>query len=399
LDWLNNNPFRRVNLLYTPGKEPGTTDLILDTKDRFPLRVYTGYENSGTPSIGSNQYFAGFNWGDAFFLDHQLNYQFTASGDFQSSLSQSVTYDAPLPWRHTFSIIGAYSKTASQDGSPVNSAGYSYQLSPRYKIPLKPVGGMVHSLIAGFDFKRTNNNLEFGGYNVFNTNIDIIQWLAGYEASGHDSLGTTTLNSIFVYSPGGLDGYNSDAAYQQARAGSRSNYVYARGMLERLNRLPADFSLMTRATVQWTDANLQASEQLGAGGWSTVRGYEEGAARGDSGLLFSMELRSPSFSPIHWFDRKSKPEKPGVVAAASLDKIVIVDQLQFLCFWDYGIAQTRYPQPGEIRQENLSGVGAGVRYTVNTWLSLRFDYGWQMINPGVNDPYSSRAYLGAVISY
>ena len=399
LNRLNDNPFRQVNLLYTPGKEFGTTDLILETKDRFPLRVYTGYENTGSPAVGRNQYFAGFNWGDAFWLDHLLSYQFSAGGDFRSSLSHSVTYDIPLPWMHTLSFIGAYSESASPNESTVKSAGRSCQMSMRYKIPLQPVAGIHQSLSAGFDFKRSNNNLEFGGFNVFSANVDILQWLVDYGASEHDALGTTILDSTFYYSPGGLDSNNTDRAFKQGRASSSSDYVYTRIVLERLSKLPWNFSLLTRVTWQWANANLQASEQLGMGGSGSVRGYEEGEERGDSGVLLCTELRSPPISLIHRFDKTPKTENPGASVMPPAEKHFIEDQMQLLCFWDYGVAETLHPLSGDVKQVNLSGIGAGVRYSVNTWLSFRFDYAWQMLDTGAGDKFGSRAHFGLTISY
>ena len=47
LDWINENPFRSTQLIYEPGPQVGTTDVTLVTKDRFPLRIYGGHQNTG----------------------------------------------------------------------------------------------------------------------------------------------------------------------------------------------------------------------------------------------------------------------------------------------------------------------------------------------------------------
>jgi hemolysin activation/secretion protein len=44
------------------------------------------------------------------------------------------------------------------------------------------------------------------------------------------------------------------------------------------------------------EQNLLASEQLGIGGPSTVRGYATSITRGDHGFLLSGELYSPTYS-------------------------------------------------------------------------------------------------------
>ena len=69
LDWINRNPFRQVDLVYAKGSELGKTDLVLREVDHFPLRVYGGYEDSGTPVTGNNRLLAGINF-DKVFASH-----------------------------------------------------------------------------------------------------------------------------------------------------------------------------------------------------------------------------------------------------------------------------------------------------------------------------------------
>lgn len=391
LRWLSSNPFRLVSLLYTPGKAAGTTDLVLETKDRFPFRIYAGTENTGNASTGDERWLTGFNWGNAFGLDHQLSYQFTASGNFQSLRAHSVTYEAPLPWHHMLTLLGTYTETSSNllsTGQLFNAGGYSEQASLRYKIPVRKIGPITHDVFAGFDFKRTNNNLQFGGTAVYDTSTNIFQWLAGYDASEKDRWGTTSINTMVVFSPGNIDPENTTPVFQQAEAGAKSGYLYGQFRLERATRLPGDFSLVTRGSYQWSDATLLPSEQLALGGYNSVRGYEEDQVRGDSGLLFSMELLTPPLNFVRQFTGASKGWK-----------IPLDDQLQFLCFWDYGMAQLRSPAAGAARRTALSGAGVGFRYSLNTCLSLRFDYGWQLTDPGTPRRFDSRASFGLVVSY
>jgi hemolysin activation/secretion protein len=384
LQWLNNNPFRQVNAIYTPGKTFGTTDLVLETQDRFPIRFYTGYENTGTAITGSERWLAGFNWGNVLGLDQLLSYQFTTSDDFKSSLSHSFSYNIPLPWRHTLMFFGSL----SQSDAPVvvnlqqfNSGGESSQASFRYTVPLPGVSWLKQDLFTGFDFKRSNNNLDFGGIRVFDKNADIFQWIAGYECQARDRLGVTTLNATGFYSPGNLDASNTDPIFTQSRAFAQANYFYSRLTLERLNRLPAEWSLDLRATAQWSDGNLLASEQLGVGGSTSVRGYDEDVARGDAGWLLSAELRTP---PLKFLGRLG-------------GRYAREDALQLLGFLDYGGARNHTLLAGEDLQQNLSSIGIGIRYSVTTYLSIRCDYGWQLLDIGAG--YSSRGSVGVTLSY
>ncbi|MCP5410552.1 MAG: BamA/TamA family outer membrane protein [Alphaproteobacteria bacterium] len=99
---------------------------------------------------------------------------------------------------------------------------------------------------------------------------------------------------------------------------------------------------------------------LGAGGFGSVRGYDTRTANGSQGLLASVELRSPSFSPL------------GQLGAS------VEDSGQVLVFYDAGFVSNRYAQTGQARHATLQSVGFGVRYGIGQYLDARFDYGWQL---------------------
>ncbi len=138
LDWLNQNPFHTTDVVYHPGHSLGETDIVLQTTDRFPVRFYGGYEDSGNAATGFDRYEAGFNWGDAFGLGlgQQLNYQYTTSGDGESLAAHAGSYVIPLPWRHTLTFFGSYADTKGEVPPLLDIKGRSYQISGRYGIPL-----------------------------------------------------------------------------------------------------------------------------------------------------------------------------------------------------------------------------------------------------------------------
>jgi hemolysin activation/secretion protein len=78
----------------------------------------------------------------------------------------------------------------------------------------------------------------------------------------------------------------------------------------------------------------------------------------------------------------------------------IKDQLQFLGFVDYGGTTLHHVTPSDINPDtNLLGVGPGVRYAITPYLSVRFDYGFQLIKTGFGNGEHSRGNIGVVISY
>lgn len=381
VDFLNRNPFRDVSVFLEPGKSVGTTDVTLRTRERSPLRLYAGIDDTGTDVTDNQRLSLGVNWGNVFGLDHQLNYQFTASPDFDTFRAHSATYIAPLPWRHFLTVFGAYADIKGKVPSPFALDGNSRQLGLRYEIPLLKLGALSHSVVGGLDYKRTNNNLEFGLTNVSATSAEIAQGVLTYQANLRDPSGHTSFTGSVFYSPGNLTDKNTDRNFQTLRAFAESQYVYGNVQLQRVHRLPYDFSWHFSGEAQVADGNLLGSEQLGAGGFASVRGYDERQANGDQGFLLRNELRTPSYSlgsPL-----------PGKEA-----------QLQFLTFVDYGVVRNKRLLPGEDRSVELASVGLGTRLSVDQNVTARFDYGWQLKDTGATGgPRSGRAHFSLLVSY
>ena len=378
---LNNNSFRSVNSVFTPGTAPGTTDVVLRVQDRLPLRVYTGYENTGIELTDENRVFAGFNWGNAFWLDHQLNYQFTASPDFELFRAHSGSYFIPLPWRHTLTFFGSYAETEPELPSDFSQKGESYQISGRYGIPLPTVRSFRHELVLGYDFKSTNNNLVFGGVEIFDSSLDVSQFVLSYNGGFDYKLGRIGFEASLFASPGNMTDDNNEEAFAQTREGADPEYVYTLLRLNHLAPLPWGLSLSNQFTGQIASGPLVGTEQLGFGGYNSIRGYSERVVNGDGGFIMNHELRAPALSPLR-----------------ALGVTKVQDSLQFLAFWDFGIATIKDAAPGEDDSITLSSVGVGLRYALNPYVSVRADYGWQLAEVEGDDE-DARFHVGVTVSY
>ena len=377
---LNENPFRQTYAVLERGAVPGTADVVLHTDDRFPVRFYATYDNTGVPAEGVSRYGAGFLWGNAFFLDQLLSYQFTSSDDFfvrpthisvdagKTSLAAHSAGDAiPLPWHDKLIFFGLYEQDRPPLGVFLSEVGVSWQASMRYDAKFAPLWGIQQELQAGFDFKRTNNNFAFGGFNISASSTDIAQIPIQFTAAAPDSWGQTSLTNLAVFSPGRLTANNSDAAFQPSPshfgvAYAHARYAYDDITLNRVSRLPWDFSGIVRVQGQLATSNLLPSEQLNAGGLDSVRGYDERTASGSLGSLATAELRTPPFGPTD------------LLLGARLG-----DQLQFDTFWDYAyVRDNRLPGVTTPPASQLMSVGAGLHYTLNRFIDFRFENGWQL---------------------
>ena len=387
--WLNTNPFRTVDLVFEPGEAEGTTDLVVQTKDRLPLRVYTTFDDYGIDLTGKNRQSLGFNAGNIFSLDHQAGFQYTTSWKdvFNSMNAYSGSYTIPFPWRHNLTIYGSYVTSDGTASDGITSlVGESWQTSGRYNINLPSVGPLSHSLYAGVDFKSSTN-----GVAIFNTvfsapgnaPFNIFQLTAGYNASVRDDWGITSGEAGVYYSPGNVSGWNTTQQFNQVVTNSCASYVYGRFNFNRTFLLPYNFTFSGNFNGQISSSPLMPSEQYGIGGYNTVRGYDERSANGDQGYIINAEFRTP----------------PGSIFKIFGDQTVD-DSLQFLAFFDYGYVEDIRPVAGTPEQTVfLMSFGPGIRYNIDRFVTVRFDWGFQLHQAPIGSVTGSRAELSATVAY
>jgi len=359
---LNANPFRAVNLVLAPGAQPATTDVQLRTQDQLPLRVDATYDNQGAPALGRDEWGLGATWGNVAGLDAQLAAQLTrATSGRYTALSTNFTL--PLQWRDSLQIFGVYAVEHPNAGAFFDQTGQTGQASLRYvhTLPsLLPAPGIVitQSVAAGYDFKTSNNNLEFGGDSVFFAQTVIEQFPLLYTLSETDPAGQTALSDTIVLSPGHLMGGNSNSAFNTVSPGARPNYVYNNVLLARTENLPYRITWMTRLQGQLASGNLLPSEALALGGVGTVRGYDSDTALGSDGLLASMELRSPPFSFANGYGTG-----------------------QLGLFLDYGHVSQPRAESQAVNEADLASAGLDVFANFGRYARLAFDIGWRVRSP------------------
>ncbi|PMS26964.1 peptide transporter [Paraburkholderia rhynchosiae] len=362
---LNANPYRRVDAILAPGETANSTDVILQTDDRLPLRVNAGYDNAGVRDLGRDRFFAGIDYGNLFGLDQHIAYQFTASNDFFSGnpeiegranrarfAAHAVSYIAPLPWHDSIELFGVYAQSTPRLPDSYGQTGISAQISVRYDWRLPTTTDTAQLVQFGYDFKRSNNDLEFGGFQVFNSNTHMHQFVLTYDLSKPGDAGAGHASATLVGSPGGLDSANNDPAFGAARRGATARYAYLLLAAQRAFALGGGFILTARGAFQWTPNTLLPSEEMGLGGETSVRGYEPYVVLGDRGWNVQTELRAPAL--------------PFGMNSAALQPFVFVDA---------GHVWNRIDQPAEISHGSLVSIGAGVRLQWSRFVDFRCTYG------------------------
>lgn len=385
--WLNNNPFRHSDIRFTPGLEPGTTDIELVTTDRLPVRPYIGIDNTGNRVTGHTRYFTGFILGDLFDFDHVLTYQATFSSNFNDFFAQSANYVAPMPWKNTLYLFGGYARVRPRVSRHFHCQGHSSQASIRYEVPFGTIYEAAYQdFRVGFDYKNTNNNLVFLSDNeipLIVNDVNLSQFMFGLD------YGVMLCNNLFeasyqiFYSPGQLLSKESKKNYNKLRRGATSHYVYGTVTAGYVYPFCNGMTLGLVGRGQYASRNLLPSEQFGLGGYDTVRGYDEREVNVDNAACFNFELRS---KPISFFTAKFFDE-------------TCSDQLIFLAFLDYGVGYNAHSYRGEFSRFNLLGIGPGIRYNLSSYLAARLDVGFKLIRTPFDDNNGAHLHFGVIASF
>lgn len=386
LTWINRNPFRQVDVIYGPGEIAGTTDIRLLTVDSRPWRVYGGVDNTGYDETDTTRLFVGANWANVFGLDHIFSFQATTAPNVNRFWALTGQYTAPLPWRDFWVFYGGYSQVQGKmetQQSALRNSGYAAQASTRYNFILPHMPSYLHDIILGFDYKRTDNNLEFGGNEVYLHSVNLTQLALGYNGGFDNEALRFSLTVELFYSPGPWIGEQKKQDYSKVRYKAKSSYLYGRMTFAPIFRLPSNFAFALTLRGQASTQNLLPSEQSGLGGYNTVRGYKERQVNADNALLISTELRSPPLSLL---------KKKGYNG----------EMLQFLAFLDYGIGRDVRTEENVPKTEYLLSFGPGVRYELGPYINFRGDLGIQIKQLEVaNNPKAPgfRFHFGLVASY
>ncbi|MBN8813260.1 MULTISPECIES: ShlB/FhaC/HecB family hemolysin secretion/activation protein [unclassified Sphingomonas] len=377
LDDYNQNPFVTINAIASPGAETGVTDINLEAKETFPLRVYGCYDNQGTALLGRDEWYVGFNWGNVLGTGQILSYQFTRSFKGRYT-SHSVSDTVPLGPDDRLLFFGAYAIQDPDLGPIFKSKGHSGQISGRWAHDLPGSTRVKHNLQIGVDYKRTDNNLDFLGFRILDSAVEIFQIPVTYNGTFIDGGGRTVVDASWTFSPGGVTAHNKDAALNLLVPYSDATYGYGRISVTRTTFLPKGVTWIVRGMFQGATGNLPNSEQLGGGGIGSVRGYDPNTALGSEGLLLSTELRTPVF---HLLDKKMD------------------DYLQFGVFVDYASLWQPTPYPDLPHRDELASIGFNVNYGIGRHLDLQLQVGRQLKRAPFETEKKTRASIIATIGF
>ena len=361
LRWKSRRLHRRVDAVYEPGAAFSQTDITLQVSETKPWTVFGGVDNTGSEGgVGELRIFAGFTVADFGATDHEFSYQYTTSEDGPDALSAHVlSYILPVANWTDFQLTGAYVTTGTQ-GTDFTNDGTSWQLGGTFITQLPRLHSVAWEARYGFEYKNSDNNLEFGGTPVTGNETEIGQFFLQLNGQRGDARSATNLYAGVWYSPGDMFELNTDAAFSGSRTGAVADYAYLRAGFDHTIFLPGDFRFVAAVDAQVSDNRLLSSEQIYLGGLNTIRGFDENTLAGDNGALARLEMYTPGFSLF------------GDAAANE-------DQLRFFAFYDIGAVNSNSPFDAATDVEGtLAGAGVGLTYQFRDNLTAQVAYGWQV---------------------
>lgn len=384
VNWTNTNPFRRVQVMLNQDNQaPGKTDLIVGVEERAPLRMAFAFDDTGNAVIGKDHYTMVAQYANLFGLDHQITYQFVTTDNSHVYQAHAVDYRIPLKWRHFLQLSTMISKAR-----PTFNAGLFTQDarnvagSLRYTVPIKG-GDSPIEWYGVLDFKQSNNNLEYGGFQIINSQTDVFHVGSGLSIVRRSQAGAWMLGFNVMASPGDINSRNTTEALSAARLNARARYAYGSVSLQHLKHLPAGMDWVVKGYGQLSTSNMLGSEQFTVGGSGTVRGYEERIFAGEHGFSVTNELLLPAAGfRLPLLDKRRPPL-----------------EVRTSIFHDYAKAAYHRRDVSDIEMTPLSSLGGSLRLSLPPSFSASFDYGWQLNTTPIPQKVQRRGHLKVSLAF
>ena len=369
---INEHPDRFVKAGLVPGKDPGTTDIVLEVEDHFP--VHYGYELDNFGSRYMNYFRNSFTVEDnnVTGLDDKLFVKYQKSqADFYSS--PYISYTIPLCDRLEGGAYWLWSDTRlGKEYKALNITGSSSIGGGFFTYDIIDMDAVNFKLTGGFDSKSVINYTS--GVKTSRDEDRVLK--AGFNLDMSDKFGRTivTLEEDVGLLMDGLHAKDPLATIP----GAGAEFQKLTGNLYRLQPMPFSSSILWKNAFQYSNYTLLSVEQFQLGGISNVRGYAPAEYSGDQGLSSTVEW---SFPP-YFFPKDIK---------VPLSKSTVYDATRFVAFYDMGYVRINNPTGVEKQNRTLQGWGYGLRFNLPEDLFARVELAYRFDSKA--EPGDANLYL------
>ena len=383
LRMANDNPAKRTRLVLLPGRQPDETEAEINVESAARHQLALELENSGTPATGKAR--VGVAWRDANLSGRddvvELRVQ-TAPDRPRRFSAASVTYRLPVVRYST--MFDAYALVADTQSDQVTTSAGNLSFAGRgHLLGLRATRFLAR--MAAFDprvslalERRDQRNqctigsLPEGACGSAGGDLAITPLLLEFSLAGESPV-PLALSVALVQGLAWGGDRSSREAFDAVRPGARSVFTALRAQLSAQQRLnAAGWAASARIAGQWSADPLVPAMQFGAGGRSSVRGYEERELAADHGVALSLELSAPTWQVPPWPGSTWRP----------------------LLFLDAAALRNRDPATcsGTQTHCNLAGTGVGVRFDAAS-VSISLDVAHALRDAGSTSAGRTRAHL------
>lgn len=332
------------------GTTPGTTDIQINTEEKFPFHLVGVIDNAGRYSTGHIRGGAML-YADSLFKNRDK----MSIGSYFSGGATSPFFDYNVPvnkkdGRVGFLFTSTFAKLKYGDYRALDIRSHGYQYSLYYSQPLIRRPDFELKSYTALNYKRAR--IEYGIID-YHTTDEVTSAEAALNLRKDTKHGIWYLNQTAYYAFPILD--------------KVSNYFKYSGSVTRLHDFSHGVIGQLRGNYQVIPNNkyIPYLDQIQSGGLFTVRGYNEGIMIGKSGYFMSGELIFPIMPSNIRIGEKERPFLGRVVKGA--------------LFADHaGI----FPRRAEDRYDGsyfLASVGAGLRIQFPGSLTGRLYWGFPLI--------------------
>ncbi len=354
-------PDRRVTPVFRPGRTPGTVEVDLKVRDKFPLHGDVELTGRNSRDTTRSRLSTTLRYANLFQKAHSASLMFmTAPENTDDVKVASLTY--VIPDESSDDVYAGYAMVIRSDvatAGAITVLGDGTIIGARYIHPLTGDSRFFHSATLGVDYKDFGESIRPFGADKLNTPIDYVSFAGSYRATLLRKSGRSVFGAGVNFGLRGLG--NDEQEFDDKRFNARPNFIYATAFAEHGYKLPGGFILHGALNGQITDSPLISNEQFSAGGAETVRGYFESQALGDDGIRGSIELRSPSLA--------------GYISS-------YLRGLEIFTFFDGAKLRLRDPLPGQPGQTTLYSAGTGLRMEGPDGFDADFSLAWPLKDNG-----------------
>ena len=361
LVFINDSPDRLAKAILVPGKEPGTTDVVLEVKDRFPMHVGFEYDNWGSRYIKKNRWSFLFDYNNALGLDDRLSFKLQKS---ESGLYGLKTGRYILPITNRLEFGAYYSRSDLKLGrefKPLDAHGKATVIGAFFNHALIATERLDLRCSFGFDHKDIYNYL----LGSENSRDELRVFKQGVDVDITDKFGRSIILAELDIGVPDIMGGMPEKDEHASRPGAGGKFNKGVFNIFRLQPLPFSTALLIKNSGQFSGYRLVASEQFQIGGPTSVRGYPPGEFSGDKGWYSAAEWSMP----LYFVPR-------GLRIPFTEDKLY--DTLRFVAFYDWATVHLNGSLFGDKKNRTLKGAGFGLRFNLRTYLSMRVELGYPL---------------------